>query len=150
MAMRRVVLQEPPALAENVPCAELELRLTLTLRAAVTGVPAPFCSWTVIAPDGAPAVSVWAALVKTNVCWPQSWNVFQASLNQAPSIWPLHHRFWPNGPHAPMPGSFGSTVSAESWIAVASRSRIAPVWFVKSVDESPSELFGAHAKPQRS
>jgi hypothetical protein len=39
----------------------------------------------------------------------QTRNVFQASLNAAPASAPLHQRFWPSGPQAPMPGSLASS-----------------------------------------
>src|SRR5947208_15419767 len=102
MVTLSVLVHGPPAVVEKAPCAELELKLTVTALVALV------CSCTVMAAEGLPAMRVCGAVAKASVGVDQYWSVFQASLNQAPSICPPHHRFRPSGPQAPLPGSLGS------------------------------------------
>src|SRR5438270_2949407 len=132
-------------------CARRELVATVTWSGlvAVSGAPMLVWSCTDTGADVTPAVSVCAGVVNASSDGRQEASSFQESLNQAPPIPAVHQRFWPAGPQAPTPGSFGSTVCPESRIAAASRSMTTPVWLVKSDVESPT-FFGAQAKPPRS
>src|SRR5688572_19233103 len=91
------------------------------------------CS-TVIALDALPAVIVCGAVVKASTDGFQAANVCQPLLNPAPARSPPHHD--------------GAQASAPA-IAAASRSRIAPVWALKSAAGSAFRFFGAQAKPKR-
>ena len=74
------------------------------------------CSCTVIGADASPALTVTGALEKPSAGGDHVANVFQSSVNAAPSTAAEHQRFWPAGPQA------RSGDSPESRIAAASRS----------------------------
>ena len=101
-----------------------------------------------MAAEGAPAAIVCGAVANASTGCVQTRNDFHASLKCAPVRSPTHHRFWPGGPQAALPGSLESPVCAESRTAALSRSRIAPLCAAKSAAESPVAFLGAHAKPQ--
>ena len=84
-----MLVHGPLPLVENAPWGELELTVTPTLLAEVWAVPEAW-SWTVIGPEGLPALSVCGAVVKASASCPQYVNVFQPSLNHAPEMSVTH------------------------------------------------------------
>src|SRR5215470_3657938 len=148
MVSEMVLDHGPPGLVENVPCGEFDTTVTDTGAIAVNGAPLLDVSPSVIGPEGVPAWIVCGGVVKVSSGCDQTWNAFHASLKCAPWRSPTHETFWPPGPQAALPGLLATSVCAESRMAAPSRSRIAFVWFAKSVDESPEPLRGAQAKPK--
>jgi hypothetical protein len=145
-----VLVHGPPGAVEKRPPGELDVSPTWSGPAAVSSTPLNVRSPTVIGAEGSPATSACGELVNASTDGFQVANDAQPWLNHAPSRSPRHQRFCPGGPHAPMPGSAGSTGSPESRSAAARRSRIAPLWLVKSDVGIPERFFGVQAKPARS
>src|SRR5438105_15860800 len=121
---------------ENVPVAELDVSVTVTAAAGAFG------NCTVIGLDCEPAVRVTGAEEKVRAGCGQVWKVFHWVANAAPES-TVEHQL---GRQAPMPGS--EEDCAESRIAAARRSAIAPVSFANSVGSMSFRLLGAQAKPK--
>src|SRR4051812_5372034 len=85
-----------------------------------------------------PATAVSAGLEISSSAGDHVAKSFQPSLNDAPAREVAH-----------VPTHAASGADTESWIAVASRSRRAPLSAANCVEVSPAGRFGVHAKPRR-
>ena len=141
-----VGLKGPVALVENVPVGEDEANVATTGASGRAGTPAT-CACRVIAPDTAPATTDGGVETNASVVGDHARNARQLSVSLAPSRSPAHQRLRPLGPQARTPGSAGVSF-AESRMAVASRSRTAPVTVAHWSAGSDDELRGDHANPQ--
>src|SRR5438128_1570596 len=98
----------PLGLVENVPFAELELRVTVRGPGVVCGWPELDRSVRCIAAEGVPAGMVWGGVANVNTGCVQTRKVCHAAFSRPPSTSPTH-TFWFGGPQAALPGSSGST-----------------------------------------